>query len=121
MNKLLAASKGNEKRTVIVAAQLVGRKAGDNPHLWYDPATMPALAKAVSTYYLASAEPAHKNDYDARLATFLDSLKPIDASIAQLKSRYKGVPVTATEPVRLYGRCNRLRDAQPALPDGVDE
>lgn len=101
MDKLLAASKGNEKRTVIVAAQIVGRKAGDNPHLWYDPATMPALAKAVSAY-LASADPAHKNDYDARLATFLDSLKPIDASIAQLKSRYKGVPVTATEPVFGY-------------------
>ncbi|CAH2801762.1 MAG: Zinc ABC transporter, substrate-binding protein ZnuA [uncultured Caballeronia sp.] len=101
MDKLLAASKSNEKRTVIVAAQLVGRKAGDNPHLWYDPATMPVLAKTVSAY-LASADPAHKNDYDARLATFLDSLKPINASIAQLKSRYKGVPVTATEPVFDY-------------------
>lgn len=101
MDKLLAASKSNDKRTVIVAAKLVGKKAGDNPHLWYDPATMPVVARAVSAY-LVSADPSHKSDYDARLATFLDSLKPIDASVAQLKAHYKGVPVTATEPVFGY-------------------
>ncbi|QSN61789.1 metal ABC transporter solute-binding protein [Caballeronia sp. M1242] len=105
MDKLLAASKSNGKssgkRTVIVAAHLTGKKSGDNPHLWYDPPTMPAVAKAVSAY-LASADPAHKSDYDARLAAFLASLKPIDARIAQLKSRYRGVPVTATEPVFGY-------------------
>jgi zinc/manganese transport system substrate-binding protein len=101
MDKLLGASKSNDKRTVIVAAQLVGKKAGDNPHLWYDPATMPKVAQAVSAY-LASADPSHKSDYDARLAKFLASLKPIDASVAQLKARYHGVPVTATEPVFGY-------------------
>ncbi len=101
MDKLLSASKSNDKRTVIVAAQLVGKKSGDNPHLWYDPATMPVVAKAVSAY-LTSADPSHKSDYDARLAKFLDSLKPIDASVALLKSRYKDVPVTATEPVFGY-------------------
>jgi zinc/manganese transport system substrate-binding protein len=101
MDKLLGASKSNDKRTVIVAAQLVGKKAGDNPHLWYDLATMPAVAKAVSAY-LVSADPSHKSDYDARLATFLASMKPIDASVARLKSHYSGVPVTATEPVFGY-------------------
>ncbi|MEZ2349746.1 metal ABC transporter solute-binding protein [Caballeronia sp. RCC_10] len=101
MDKLLGASKGNGKRTVIVAAQLTGKKPGDNPHLWYDPPTMPAVARAVSAY-LSSADPAHKSDYDARLAAFLDSLKPVDARIAVMKSHFKGVPVTATEPVFGY-------------------
>jgi zinc/manganese transport system substrate-binding protein len=101
MDKLLAVSKSNDKRTVIVVAKLVGRKAGDNPHLWYDPATMPAVAKAVSAY-LVSADPSHKSDYDARLAAFLGSMKPIDSTVAQLKTHYKGVPVTATEPVFGY-------------------
>ncbi|GGD57328.1 cation ABC transporter substrate-binding protein [Caballeronia grimmiae] len=101
MDKLLGASKGNGKRTVIVAAQLTGKKPGDNPHLWYDPPTMPAVAKAVSAY-LSSADPAHKSGYDARLAAFLDSLKPVDARIAVMKSHFKGVPVTATEPVFGY-------------------
>jgi zinc/manganese transport system substrate-binding protein len=86
MDKLLSASKG-KGRTTIVAAQLTGRKSGDNPHLWYDPATMPTVAKA---------------DYDARLATFLASVKSIDDKVAALKSQFKGVPVTATEPVFGY-------------------
>jgi zinc/manganese transport system substrate-binding protein len=100
MDKLLAASKG-AKRTTIVAAQLTGKKSGDNPHLWYDPATMPTVAKAVSQY-LVQADPAHKSDYDARLATFLASMKPVDDEVANLRAHYKGVPVTATEPVFGY-------------------
>jgi zinc/manganese transport system substrate-binding protein len=100
MEKLLSASKG-EKRTIIIAAQLTGRKSGDNPHLWYDPATMPAVAKAVSQY-LEQADPSHKSDYDARLQKFLASVKPIDDKVAALNAKYKGVPVTATEPVFGY-------------------
>ncbi|MGC1642520.1 MAG: zinc ABC transporter substrate-binding protein, partial [Pseudolabrys sp.] len=45
MEKLLAATP-RAGRVVITAADLTGRKAGDNPHLWYDPATMPAVATA---------------------------------------------------------------------------
>src|ERR1700761_5947513 len=62
MAKLLNVSK-NTQRTTIVAAELVGKKSGDNPHLWYDPSTMPAVARAVSAA-LASADPAHKAAYD---------------------------------------------------------
>ncbi|MGF6657924.1 zinc/manganese transport system substrate-binding protein [Paraburkholderia youngii] len=100
MAKLLAASKGAQ-RTVIVAADLVGKKGGDNPHLWYDPATMPKVARAVSDA-LSASDPAHKSAYDANLAKFLDSLKPIDAKVAELHGRYAGLPVTATEPVFGY-------------------
>lgn len=100
MAKLLAASTGT-KRVTIVAADLTGKKGGDNPHLWYDPATMPKVARAV-TEALVAADPAHKSAYDANLAKFLDSLKPIDARVADLHSRYAGVPVTATEPVFGY-------------------
>jgi len=100
MAKLLAASKGTQ-RVVIVAADLTGKKSGDNPHLWYDPATMPKVAHALSDA-LVAADPAHKSAYDANLAKFLDSLKPIDAKVAALHGRYAGVPVTATEPVFGY-------------------
>jgi zinc/manganese transport system substrate-binding protein len=100
MSKLLAASK-NDKRAVIVAAELVGKKAGDNPHLWYDPQTMPAVAKRIVDV-LDRADAAHKAEYDANLAQFLASLKPIDDKIKALKTKYQGVPVTATEPVAGY-------------------
>ena len=85
-------------RVAIVAADLMHRKSGDDPHLWYDPATMPAVARALATA-LAAADPAHKDDYAARLATFLASLAPLDAKIAAIRDKYAGTAVTATEPV----------------------
>ncbi|MFM0378311.1 metal ABC transporter solute-binding protein [Paraburkholderia strydomiana] len=100
MVKLLAASKGT-KRATIVAADLTGKKSGDNPHLWYDPSTMPKVARAVNEA-LVAADPAHKSAYDANLAKFLDSLKPVEAKVAELHARYAGTPVTATEPVFGY-------------------
>ncbi|AOI58370.1 metal ABC transporter solute-binding protein, Zn/Mn family [Burkholderia diffusa] len=100
MGKLLGASK-QAKRTTIVVADLVGKKAGDNPHLWYDPATMPAAARAIAAE-LGRADPANKADYDANLQKFVASLKPVDDKVAALRAQYKGVPVTATEPVFGY-------------------
>ncbi|MCA8424051.1 metal ABC transporter solute-binding protein [Burkholderia seminalis] len=100
MAKLLGASK-QAKRATIVVADLVGKKAGDNPHLWYDPATMPAAARAIAAE-LGRADPAHKAEYDANLQKFVASLKPIDDQVAALRAKYKGVPVTATEPVFGY-------------------
>src|SRR5579871_5530436 len=35
MEKLLAANKAPDRNEIVVAG-LVGRKSGDNPHLWYD-------------------------------------------------------------------------------------
>ena len=35
-------------RAVIAAAALGNKTSGDNPHLWYDPATMPAVASALA-------------------------------------------------------------------------
>ena len=85
-------------RVAIVAADLMHRKNGDNPHLWYDPATMPAVARALAAAF-AAADPAHKDDYAARLATFLASLTPLDIKIATIRDKYAGTVVTATEPV----------------------
>lgn len=100
MAKLLGAST-QARRATIVVADLVGKKAGDNPHLWYAPATMPAAARALAAE-LGRADPAHKADYDANLQKFVASLQPIDAKVAALRAQYHGVPVTATEPVFGY-------------------
>ncbi|HDR9039730.1 TPA: zinc ABC transporter substrate-binding protein [Burkholderia vietnamiensis] len=100
MAKLLGAST-QARRATIVVADLVGKKAGDNPHLWYAPATMPAAAHALAAE-LGRADPAHKADYDANLQKFVASLQPIDAKVAALRAQYHGVPVTATEPVFGY-------------------
>ena len=88
-------------RSVIVAADLMHKKSGDNPHLWYDPATMPAVAGALAAAF-AAADPGHRDDYAARLKTFLASLGPMNEKIAVIAGKYAGAPVTATEPVFDY-------------------
>jgi len=97
MDKLLAATP-RTGRMVISAAQLTGRKPSDNPHLWYDPVTMPAVATALAEA-LAKADSAHVVDYTARLKTTLAALGRITQRVAQLKAKYAGTAVTATEPV----------------------
>lgn len=95
--KLLRVSPDPARR-VIVAADLVGQPAGGNPHLWYRPATFPAIAGAVATA-LASADPPHAADYARRAEEFVASLGPVREKIAALRARFAGTPVTATEPV----------------------
>lgn len=86
------------KQTRIGVAELLGKKAGDNPHIWYLPSTMAALAKSVHGF-LSEVDPAHRQNYDARLIRFLASLKPFNEKIAALRARYYGLPVAATEPI----------------------
>jgi len=100
MAKLLTATP-RAGRVVIIAADLLNKKTGDNPHIWYDPATMPALARALAVAFTA-ADPAHKDDYAARLKAFLTSLDPLNEKIAVLRSKYGGAAVTASEPVFGY-------------------
>ena len=97
MEKLLSAAP-QPNRKVIIAADLVHKKAGDNPHLWYDPATMPAVAKAIADA-LSAADAAHSTNYAARLTNFLGSLKPLNDKIAAIRGKYTGAAVTASEPV----------------------
>jgi zinc/manganese transport system substrate-binding protein len=91
---------GGERRAIVVA-RLVGRKPGDNPHIWYDPATMPAFAQALAVD-LAAADPAHAAGYRRRLAEFRRALRPLAAKVAALRRRLAGLPATATEPVFGY-------------------
>lgn len=88
-------------RVVIVAADLVHRKAGDNPHIWYDPRTMPAVASALADA-LGTMDPARKDDYATRLKAFVASLAPLNEKVAAIGKKYAGVPVAATEPVFGY-------------------
>ncbi len=100
MARLLRATHGAGRRTIVVA-DLVGGKVGDNPHIWYDPETMVAAAKALAAD-LGDADPAHRADYQARLVKFVRSLRPVEDRIAAMRHRLAGTPVTATEPIFGY-------------------
>ncbi|WP_199054736.1 metal ABC transporter solute-binding protein, Zn/Mn family [Aquitalea sp. ASV15] len=100
MAKLLSAAKAAGRKE-IVAGQLMQKKTGDNPHLWYDPATMPLVAKAIAVE-LEAADPSNKAEYQQNLKHFLDSLQAINSKVKSIHDKYAGTPVTATEPVFGY-------------------
>jgi zinc/manganese transport system substrate-binding protein len=100
MGRLLSAVASSD-RAAIDVGELVGKRPGDNPHIWYDPNTMLALATRLA-HGLSVADPAHQADYRQRLAEFRQSLQPIEAKIAALRARLAGTPVAATEPVFNY-------------------
>ncbi len=88
-------------RTVIDVAALSGHEPGDNPHVWYDPKAMPAMANAL-TAELVKRDPAGKVGYETRRDVFLASLAPVATRVAALRQKYAGMPVVATEPVFGY-------------------
>lgn len=101
MNKIEAAAP-NAGRKVISVQHLLGLPdSTPNPHLWYKPSTMPAVARAVAAD-LSALQPAHKAYFAAKAAAFEASLQPWYRAIAQFKAHYPGTPVATTEPVGDY-------------------
>ncbi len=100
MEKLLGASKKPD-RVEIVAAAVTGHKSGDNPHLWYDPKTLPAVAKAIEAE-LEKRDPSHATDFKKNLDAFNASFAPLVVEVDAIKAHYAGMKVTATEPVFGY-------------------
>jgi zinc/manganese transport system substrate-binding protein len=98
----MEASSPNPKRKVIVAQQVLGLPdSTPNPHLWYDPRTMPAVAKVMATD-LSALLPAHKAYFQAQLAAFDRSLTPWLRAIAAFKANHPGTLAATTEPVADY-------------------
>lgn len=89
-------------RKVINVQQLLGLPTDTpNPHLWYNPTTMPTVANAIATN-LGQIDPAHASYYKANAATFIASLAAWTKAIATFKATYPNTPVATTEPVADY-------------------
>jgi zinc/manganese transport system substrate-binding protein len=101
MNKIEDATP-DPARKVIIAASLLGLPdSTPNPHLWYKPSAMPAVAKALAAD-LAALQPAHAAYFKARQRAFDRSLQPWYRAIAQFRTAFPGTPVATTEPVGDY-------------------
>ncbi|MGZ6267696.1 MAG: metal ABC transporter solute-binding protein, Zn/Mn family [Candidatus Limnocylindrales bacterium] len=100
LDHLMAASPRSDRKVVNVQA-LLGLAEGSNAHVWYDPATMPRVARAVADA-LAQIEPAGRAGFEANLVTYLASFDPLTARIADIKARYPATKVAYTEPVPGY-------------------
>jgi zinc/manganese transport system substrate-binding protein len=92
----------SSSRKVIVVQNVLGLPASTpNPHLWYQPGTMPAVANAIAAD-LAAIQPAHASYFKANAAAFTGSLTAWDNAIAAFKATYPNTPVATTEPVADY-------------------
>ena len=90
------------RRKVIVVQNLLGLPDSTaNPHLWYQPGTMTAVANAVATG-LSALQPAHASYFKANAAAFASSLTAWTSAMAAFKAKYPGTPVATTEPVADY-------------------
>jgi zinc/manganese transport system substrate-binding protein len=99
MDNLLATG-GKPGRVVIKVSDLIGAKEGENPHIWYDPKTMPALAKELAR--ALSERTKGVGPWLGNAEAFNASMKPELDKIAALKAKTQGMEVTATEPVFGY-------------------
>jgi zinc/manganese transport system substrate-binding protein len=89
-------------RKVINVQQLLGLPSSTpNPHLWYKPTTMPAVANAIATD-LAQIDPAHASYYQANAAAFIASLTAWTKAISTFAAAHPNTPVATTEPVADY-------------------
>ena len=101
MNKIESAAPNTKRKVIDVQSLLHLPAATPNPHLWYDPTTMPAVAKAIAGD-LAALQPAHAAYFWAKLSAFDRSLQPWYQALARFKAAYPGTPVAVTEPVGDY-------------------
>jgi len=101
MDKIEAAAPSPARKVIVVQQLLHLPDSTPNPHLWYSPGTMPAVAKAVSRD-LSAMQPAHAAYFAANLRRFDAALQPWFQAMARLAAAYPGTPVAVTEPVGDY-------------------
>jgi zinc/manganese transport system substrate-binding protein len=99
-NKLLSANP-NSQRKVLVAADLLGKKAGDNPHFWYNPEYVTRVADQITADYRSIA-PAEAAYFDQQRAALTAALTPYTQRLAEIKAKFSGVSVGATESIFVY-------------------
>jgi zinc/manganese transport system substrate-binding protein len=85
-------------KNIIIVADLVDKKSGDNPHIWYDPFIILTYAKEL-TSQLVLIDPSHEDYYKTHLKQFEQQYEVLMIKIAQLKNNYKNTSIIATEPV----------------------
>jgi zinc/manganese transport system substrate-binding protein len=101
MERIESASPSSLREVIDVQKLLGLPDSTPNPHLWYKPGTMVAVAKAIATS-LSQLQPAHAAYFQAKATAFQQSLGPWYQAIRRFAAEYPGTPVASTEPVGDY-------------------
>jgi zinc/manganese transport system substrate-binding protein len=105
IDKIIAASPRRSRRVIEVRRVLGLPPDTPNPHVWYDPRTMPAVARAIASA-LSAIEPARSGYFSANERKFVASLAPWKRMLAEFAQTHVRTPVAVTEPV-----ANRMLEA----------
>ncbi|EEU29802.1 ABC transporter, substrate-binding protein [Limosilactobacillus coleohominis 101-4-CHN] len=103
LNKVVKSNSQRYSPKVINVEQLMGKRSGDNEHLWYEAVTMKKLAQRLANQY-SRIDPAHRDYYQQNTQKYIASLKPLDREIAQIKANVNSEnnKVAVSEPVFDY-------------------
>ncbi len=125
MDKIEAGSPNSKRRVIDVQTLLGLPDSTANPHLWYEPAAMSAVAAAIARD-LEALQPRHAAYFAANVRRFDNALKPWLSAIDAFANRYPHTPVATTEPVGDYmleaaGTVDRTpSQLQADIMNGVD-
>ncbi len=96
--KVLSANRASGRVTLNVGA-LVGIKPGGNPHRWYSPPDVQAVIDRITADY-QRLSPSDASFFDQQRTTFTSTaLSQYHALINQIKTKYAGTPVGASESI----------------------
>jgi zinc/manganese transport system substrate-binding protein len=98
VSKLLAANPSSGRRELDIA-DMAGRKDGDNPHMWYSPEIVGRVVDRI-TSDLAQIDAKDAAYFTANASAFkATALQRYNAVRADIRAKYAGVPVGATESI----------------------
>ena len=99
--RIMAAHVAAGRQVINVQHLLSLPDSAPNPHLWYDPKTMPIVARAIAND-LATLRPADAAYFRANATRFVASLRPWTEAIAAFRQRFGDTGIAVTEPVADY-------------------
>jgi len=99
--KLLAANPVSG-RIVLAVGDLIGKKEGDNPHMWYSPTYVERVVDRIASD-LTAIDSGDASYFEQQKAAYKTTgLKAYHDTINAIKTKYKGTPVGATESIFSY-------------------
>jgi zinc/manganese transport system substrate-binding protein len=90
-----------EGRKVLNVAQLLGKHDGDNPHFWYNPTYVEEVANQITKDYKA-LDPVDAAYFTQQRTVFEHALSEYHQRIAEIKAKFAGQKVGATESIFVY-------------------
>jgi zinc/manganese transport system substrate-binding protein len=98
--KLLSANP-SQSRKVFTVADLLNKKAGDNPHFWYNPDWVEQVANRITADYQV-LDAADAADFSQRREALRTAMKPYYDAIDHIRSTFSGIPIGSTESIFVY-------------------